>query len=266
MKHTAGHQPPNIEELERRVLDAARKEQPSAALSARMASGIGLSAAGLARAGLENAPAPQTAPLGQELALAASKGTTIWGTWVPWVSGVVVVAVGAVVATNRLTAPAIPVDLPRTMPSEPVADVRVEHVALVSSAVVPLELAPSTPTLGAEVAPSRVEPRKAALRTEQQNVPEGRPGSGTSSDLRAEIALVDAARAAVQSGAHERALGLLSDYDARHPNGSFRPEVTVLRIEALAKTGRSAEASRLAQRFIAKHRGSPLAERVEKYQ
>jgi hypothetical protein len=35
-----------------------------------------------------------------------------------------------------------------------------------------------------------------------------------------------------------------------------------LRIQALAKLGRMAEARALAERFVAEHRGSPLASRV----
>ncbi len=86
--------------------------------------------------------------------------------------------------------------------------------------------------------------------------------SATPSDLRAEIALVDAARTAVATGGDDRALALLHRYDTSYRPGTFRPEAAALRIEALAHLGRTAQALPLAQRFIAAHPDSPLADRV----
>ena len=77
-----------------------------------------------------------------------------------------------------------------------------------------------------------------------------------------QIALVDAARAAVSSGAGGRALEILRLYQEKYPGGSFRPEAAALKIEALARLGRTAEARALAERFVAEHAGSPLAKRV----
>jgi outer membrane protein assembly factor BamD (BamD/ComL family) len=81
-------------------------------------------------------------------------------------------------------------------------------------------------------------------------------------DIKGQIALIDAARTALSTGAANRALEVLGQYQARYPAGSFRPEATALRIEALAKLGRNAEARALGERFIAEHHGSPLADRV----
>ena len=47
-----------------------------------------------------------------------------------------------------------------------------------------------------------------------------------------------------------------------YPAGTFRPEATVLRIEALAATGRRDEARALARDFVARHPASPLSERM----
>jgi outer membrane protein assembly factor BamD (BamD/ComL family) len=91
-------------------------------------------------------------------------------------------------------------------------------------------------------------------------VPRSRPVA--SAGLSDQIALIDAARAAVSSGAGERALTLLRQYRDKYPAGSFRPEARVLQIEALMKLGRGAEARPLAERFVAEHRGSPLADRA----
>ncbi len=83
-----------------------------------------------------------------------------------------------------------------------------------------------------------------------------------SNDLRDEIALVDAARTALEGGAPARALVLLQRYATTYPDGTFRPEVTVLRIEALAATGRRDEARAQARAFVARHPDGPLSERM----
>jgi outer membrane protein assembly factor BamD (BamD/ComL family) len=64
------------------------------------------------------------------------------------------------------------------------------------------------------------------------------------------------------AGASERALETLQRYLSKYPTGSFRPEATALKIETLVRMGRTKEARALADRFVADHRGSPLARRV----
>ena len=81
-------------------------------------------------------------------------------------------------------------------------------------------------------------------------------------DLRDQIALLDAVRAAVKGGSSERALVLLRRYDATYPGGAFRPEALALRIEALDQDGRHAEAQALARDFLARYPQSPVAARV----
>ena len=81
-------------------------------------------------------------------------------------------------------------------------------------------------------------------------------------DLPGEIALIDAARAAIRAGAPERALVLLRRYGATYSGGTFRPEAAALRIEALAASGQVELARTLARDFVAKHPDSPLSERV----
>jgi outer membrane protein assembly factor BamD (BamD/ComL family) len=86
--------------------------------------------------------------------------------------------------------------------------------------------------------------------------------AAATSDLRDQILMVDAARAALVAGAGERALELLRHYQDRYPAGSFRPEAAALKVEALTKLGRNAEARVLAERFVAEYGKSPLADRV----
>ena len=87
------------------------------------------------------------------------------------------------------------------------------------------------------------------------------PASGQN-DLHAEIDLLDGARAALSTRSSRRALELVGRYEERYPTGSFLPEATAVRVEALVQLGRAAEARVLAERFIAAHRGSLLSDRV----
>jgi hypothetical protein len=113
--------------------------------------------------------------------------------------------------------------------------------------------APPSPAAAIEAAPTSPAP---ATPGRAARVPT------PSADLGAEIAFLDSARAAVSAGAGRRALDILRGYQSRYPSGSFRPEATAIKIEALAKLGRNAEARALATQFVAEHRGSLLAARV----
>lgn len=88
-------------------------------------------------------------------------------------------------------------------------------------------------------------------------------GAAASSDaLGREIARVEAARAALASNEPTRTLRLLDSYDRDFPHGAFSVEVSVLRVEALARAGRTDEARRLGSRFLAEHREGAFARRV----
>ena len=81
-------------------------------------------------------------------------------------------------------------------------------------------------------------------------------------DLRDEIAFLDGARAALSAGDGRRALELVRRYQEKFPRASFRPEATAIKIEALVKLDRQADARALAVRFVTENRGSLLAKRV----
>jgi len=51
-------------------------------------------------------------------------------------------------------------------------------------------------------------------------------------------------------------------YQAEYPNGTFKPEVAAIKIEALVKLGRKTEARVLAERFSTTYGPGPLADRV----
>jgi hypothetical protein len=230
-------------DFERRLLQSGAREQPPRELSERMAAGIGVSAPVLLAA-----PAPTLKPVAPTSA-AAVGARALW----PWLSGAVVaLAVGGVVLGVRSHTHAVPA-------------VHAVHVVHVSSrpAVVPLparaalSASPSTPSVPLEATPApqpaAPSPPRPAIRVTVTT---------SADDLRAQITLIDAARAAVSAKAGDRALSLLREYESKYAAGSFRPEARALKIEALAAAGRTAEARALADRFVTEYRGTPLAKRV----
>ena len=192
--------------LGRELLDAARDEQPSLELQARMARGLGLP-------GIPSAP-PNAPPPVQ--AVAAPGGSI--GTVVGVSAGVVAVVVAGVVAF-RVLSPAPSPEAPMPAP--------------------PAVTTPAAPTT-ATTAPA------------------------TSDQIREEIRLLDAVRAALKAGAPRSALGHLDGYDKRFPHGTFGPEAATLRIEALVRDGQVQQAAGLAARFRAAHPDSPLLKRIDR--
>jgi RNA polymerase sigma-70 factor (ECF subfamily) len=87
----------------------------------------------------------------------------------------------------------------------------------------------------------------------------------TSADaLRLELQQLDKARALVAAGRGSAALSVLDDYARAAPRGALRLEAEALRIDALAQSGRSAEARARAAAFLARYPSSVLAARVRK--
>ena len=84
-------------------------------------------------------------------------------------------------------------------------------------------------------------------------------GQGT---FREELALVSAARTALETGDASACLRAVDRYDERFRAGIFAQEIEVLRIEALAASGDRTRARALAERFLAVNAKSPYADRV----
>lgn len=224
--------------LERRLLAAAGREQPSRELSERMAQAIGISMSAV------GTTAEGGAKTGTTGANAASSSSAL----VPWVSGALVVvgvAVGALVTTRP---GAKPPELPAL----------VAPGTAVSSAPAPIVIPLADPPLASPEAPSSVDEDTPA-RTAAP--PRGRRGTAAG-ELANQIALVDAARSALSAGSAAHALSIVREYQSEYPSGTFRPEVAAVKIEALVKMGRTAEARTLAERFVVAYGPSPLADRV----
>ncbi len=132
----------------------------------------------------------------------------------------------------------------------PMATAGIDHVENDDLAKAPVITPGSLPNAPALDAP----PRRAA--------PVGAGASASSDVLDREIARVEAARAALGSNEPTKTLQLLDSYDRDFPHGAFSVEVSVLRIEALARAGRTDEARRLGSRFLAEHHEGAFARRV----
>lgn len=87
----------------------------------------------------------------------------------------------------------------------------------------------------------------------------------TSESLSRELASLDTARLRLARRDTSGALEVLGDYSRRFPNGRLALEAEVLRIDALAKSGRSEAARARATAFLRDHRGNVLAPRVRAY-
>jgi hypothetical protein len=221
----------NATAFERRLLEAALQKRPSRATSARMARALRVSVAALGTAATSTTVAAGAA--GSSTTAAA--GSVIW----PWVSlGVIGLVVAGAVAGTRAghsEGQRRVVAAPLTLPATPVPE----------------------PRGGPDLIPVVPAPPARAVASS----PRGR-GATSAGDLGDQVAFIDAARAAMFSGASRRALEILRRYQDRYPAGSFRPEAIAIKVEALMKLGREIEAHALAERFVAEHRGTLLARRV----
>lgn len=87
-------------------------------------------------------------------------------------------------------------------------------------------------------------------------------GARARSTLAAEVARLDAARTALEIGAFDEALRLVTRFHRDFPNGELATEADVLRIEVLSARNDHAGARREAARFLERHGNDPHAERV----
>lgn len=195
-------------DFERQLLRAAVGERPSALLRSRMQRGLGL-----------------VGPLAWASNVKAMFGSVTSRTAAGVaVVGVVVASGFAAVrllpnANDDITVATAPLQAPPPRSAEPVAPQAPAPVAPPAALTPPA--APSEPAALAEPA-----------------VPEDGAGPAATDDdgrLREEIALLDAARTALQHGDRSAARTSLSVYRERFPNGILRREANVLRSRAEAK-------------------------------
>lgn len=230
-------------ELERRVLEAASRELPSRELCERMSQALGITAVGIG----STPDVASTAHTGNSTGSTAGTAPAVAGpigVLLPWVSaGLVVLAIAAGVTVAQLRSGTRKETSSGSSSAEPVRPLPSTSHRVAEVVTLPA----SQSTALTEAAPASAH----RVRTNAANI-----------DLRDQITLVDNTRASLSEGAADRTLALIQQYQAKYPNGLFRPEVMALKIEALVKLGRATEARSLAERFVAAHRGTPIADRV----
>jgi hypothetical protein len=159
----------------------------------------------------------------------------VWRTLLKWGgAGVLAVGIGAGVLATRTPPRAEVAARQRPAPTS-----AVETVAAPAPLPPPaLEVAPA-----AEPAPA---PSARSSATSARRAPAPASSSGDADALGAELAALDRARSALRGGDAPGALDRLAEYDRTYPRGALRSEALLLRVEALVRSGRKAEAERLA--------------------
>ncbi|WP_437996057.1 hypothetical protein WMF26_33390 [Sorangium sp. So ce185] len=129
----------------------------------------------------------------------------------------------------------------------------------------PAPVAAPAPAPPAEAEPEEIPaPARAGSSGGAASRVDPKPAS-SSAALKAELSALDAARSTLASGNAQGALTLLDAYSKEHPRGRLGLEAEVLRIDALAKSGRLDAASQRAKAFLQRHPNSVLASRVRRY-
>ncbi len=146
---------------------------------------------------------------------------------------------------------------------------RGEEVSRISAEPAPsvqLDRAPQPPSSASKltnVAPSTsvVAPRAASALPSSATPAHSAPTVMSLSD---ELTTLNAASSALRSGDTRAALAALDHYD--HAKGQkMRAEATLIRIEALSRSGQTDAASQLAAQFVEKNPESPLVDRARTF-
>jgi len=220
----------DADELLSRLSRAARADGPSARA---------LRAAPVAVAALVLASAPTVATAAEAASTAsalAAKSTLSPLVLAKWVT------IGALGSSSALALSHAP-ELLRSAPAV------TAHQAVATN---PQPIAPRAPRFVASAPPAFAPEPAVTLDAEVAAAP------SPTTDVAREVALLDAARAALVAGDAERALRSLRTLE-RLPARSLVPEATVLQVRALLANGRSVEARDVATRFLKNTPSAPQA-------
>lgn len=137
----------------------------------------------------------------------------------------------------------------------------------VRNAPAPSAVASATPSAEPSSSPRSVaiEPRPSAVPTTTPSVEPSVAAAERESMLREESRLVADARDALRRGDASGALGMLEQIRTKFPGGVLAQEREALTIEALARSGRKADAAARASAFVKAYPTSPLAARVQQF-
>jgi outer membrane lipoprotein YfiO len=224
------------DELEADLLRLARSEGPSGESRRRILTGLGVAVA----ASTVSQSSAAASSSGAGTVAVASHSALKWG-----IFGTVVVGAAAVAllilghhAPKPLT-PANPVVLAAPAPAPAPAPAAAPQANGDSAQVTKLEDLPTLPDSSASDAAHAAAP-----------------------SLADEVAAIKSAKTALASGNAADSLRQLDAYRVHFPHGRLSQEASVVRIEALLKSGNQATANAAADRFLAAHADSPYASRV----
>lgn len=207
---------------------------------------------------------PATEQLEQALSLAAKTAApTRWSTF-RWLAPGLAVSIALIGASVVLSTSHSP------------ERIAIKSPVTVAPVVAPLEapmttvsvndLASSSPADGVPAAPveSARTPRALPVRAKSHVAP-ARVAPSSSADrstFSEELALVSAARSALEAADVRTCLREVDRYEERFRSGVFAHEMEVIRIEALVGSGERARAELLAKRFLSSNPNSPYADLV----
>lgn len=243
-------------ELERALLDAGRSYRSSDHARTKTLAALGLSGSAAVAAGVAGALAGSSLAKVLTRALGRATGTA----WTKLLAGVSVVGLVAAVPAGHYL-------LNRRQPPAVAPAVRPMELAVAAAVADPpaprLDPAPSGAAPSAAAGMPRLE-HPAGVVAHAGAARVARPELHDAA-LAEELAALDAARAALGAGDPAGALSRLDGYARAHPGGRLELEAEILRIDAIAKSGRADEARKRAEVFLRRHPKSVLAARARGY-
>jgi hypothetical protein len=223
---------PDATDLEKQLLDSWTDERPSADARDKTLAMLGLAGGATAMGAASASIAPKAAAAG-------------WAALAKWIAVSVIGLGGAIAAVTVAT---------RAHHADEIAPVETNAPTVVAKTPAPVETTQATP-----VAPAPIELRETETHHATAQAKVAPPAAST---LAQQVAALDRARAALDSGDTARARRLADAYEAEYPGGAFTQEAEVVRIDALVRENNRAEAERAAKRFLAAYPKSPHAARV----
>lgn len=261
-----------------RLFRAARSEQPTQASLQRALSIVGIAAASSTLAASGNAKVSTLVGEGGAKASTLA-GKWAFGTLTQWV---VAIAVGA----STVTAAAIMVRHEAVVPTTARGNAAVPPAP---SNRCPMGLCRSLSAIAVEERSASEEPvpissvdvkptadtRKSLTGSTSPRVPHSRRSHDEAEPEHAkdegpdekalwleEMALIDAARAALHGNHHVTAMQLATAYVRQYPSGQFYPEALYLVVEAASRLGQRQTALGAAHEFLERYQDAPEAKRV----
>jgi Outer membrane lipoprotein len=135
------------------------------------------------------------------------------------------------------------------------------------SAAASTAVLPAAPAASSDARPDEASLSTASRPARPESVPavaRAARGSGpVPDDVRAQVGLVDRARALLNAGDQSGALRLVDSYGRRFPRGVLAEEASMLRVQAVYARGDHAAAAALVQRFVTEYPRSVYADKIQ---